>query len=92
MRKEKMTQMFWIIWKLLWILFALLIAYQILVKVFGGSWISDTLTIGFLVLNTTLIINVAINQAKMRADLNNLARQFQSLAHDFKEHIKEQRH
>ena len=70
------------------ILFGWFIIYQILRKVFGGSWVSESLIIGLLILNITLTFNLTKETAEIKTDLYHLRTQFQSLAQDFKEHLK----
>ena len=89
MKKETVMQMLDLIWTLFLILFGLLAIYQTLVKIFGGSWVSESLIIAFMVLSIGLLFKIAVTQAKMRVELNHFIEQFKSLAHDFKEHIKQ---
>ena len=58
------------------IIFSLVILYQIILKLFGGSWATED------------IITNSIHLAKLKSDHNNLSNQFRCLANDFKSHIK----
>ena len=92
MKKENITQIFWIIWTALWILFALFIAYQILVKVFGGSWISEALTIALLSANLITTIQLIQKTARIESDVHHLSRKVDEIDQNLKEHIKESKH
>ena len=92
MKKENIAQIFWIIWTALWILFALFIAYQILVKVFGGSWISEALTIALLSANLITTIQLIQKTARIESDVHHLSRKVDEIDQNLKEHIKESKH
>lgn len=87
------------VWTLFLIPFGLLIIYQILVKVFGGSWISEALILTLLAFNVGYTIRVdnrvrrmEVKLARLEIKIDNIEKQFQSLAHDFKEHVKQTKH
>lgn len=63
----------------------LFIAYQIILKIFGGSWETEDIVVTLLVLIISSIFTIVIILAQLKSDHNHLARQFSSLAKDFKE-------
>ena len=70
------------------IIFGLFIFYQIILKIFGGSWSNENLIIALLMLNMGVTITLAVNQVKLHSDHNHLTGQFKSLANDFKSHLQ----
>jgi len=76
-------------------IFALFLTYQILRKIFGGSWDMDDLTLSLGILNTGFLFTLVILFAQLKSDVgqlksdhNHLSNQFKSLANDFKVHVK----
>ena len=69
------------------IVFGLFLAYQIILKILGGSWQTESLIISLLMLNIGITFTLAINHAKINARIAHLTYQFRSLAKDFKEHL-----
>jgi len=69
------------------IVLGLVVAYQLVLKILGGSWMSESLIIALLVMNISLSFANAINLAKLGSDHRYLRRQFGCLARDFKEHV-----
>ena len=67
------------------ILFGLFIAYQLVRKIFGGSWQTEDLVISLLMLNIGITFTIAISHIKTNFRLSFLERQFSCLAKDFKE-------
>ena len=84
MKKEYITQILRIIWTLLWILFALFITYQILIKVFGGSWISEVLILTLVVLNLTQTYEMKGEIGKIAADISYLKDTTRDLQHQIR--------
>ncbi|MBT5021802.1 hypothetical protein HOK51_02415 [Candidatus Woesearchaeota archaeon] len=72
------------------ILFGLLIVYQIIKKMLGGSWSVEELVISLLVLNLGSTFTVGIMIAQNNSDLKYLKQQFSSLARDFKIHLRKE--
>lgn len=70
------------------ILFGLLLIYQILRKVFGGSWETEDIIIALLIFNLGSIFTIGLSFAKLKSDHSHLANQFRNLANDFKKYIK----
>lgn len=69
---------------ILLIAFAIFIIYQLILKIFGGSWETQDIAIALLVIMLGLIFNIAIRQAKLETNLNHFSRNFFCLARDFK--------
>ena len=73
--------------------FGLFMAYQLLRKIFGGSWDAENLIIGLVIANITMTFGFAVKNSKdimrVSSDLKHLTKQFNSLAHDFKSHIRD---
>ena len=74
--------------KIFLIIFGLFILYQIILKIFGGSWMTESLIIALLMLNIGLTFTNSIKIAKNNSDFNHLSNQFKCLANDFKLHTK----
>ena len=72
---------------ILLIIFGLFLAYQIILKLLGGSWPTENIIIALLVFNIGLTFTIAFNLAQLRSDHNHIVGQFNHLAKDFKEHI-----
>ncbi len=70
------------------ILLGLFIIYQIIKKVFGGSWTTDSIIISLLIFNLGCVFTIGLSLAKLKSDHNHLTNQFRSLANDFKRDIK----
>jgi hypothetical protein len=73
--------------KVLLTLFAVFMLYQIARVVFGGSWTTEDILLGLVILNVGMTFTMGIIMSQMRADLNHLSKQFSSLARDFKSHM-----
>ncbi len=73
-------------------IFGLFLVYQILKKIFGGSWEIESIIISLLIFNIGLTFTIAftlgISLAKLKSDHNHLENQFKSLVSDFKNHSK----
>lgn len=76
----------WILIVLL-IIFGLFIAYQIALKIFGGSWATEDIIVALLVFIIGVLFTTSLNLVKLNMRQNNLERQFFRLAKDFKEHL-----
>lgn len=68
---------------------AVFILFQVLRKVFGGSWITEGVVLGLLLTNLSVTAMVALMAVGSKSDYGHLKRQFTSLALDFKSHVKE---
>ena len=90
--RQRWSKILELLWNIFLILFGLFIAYQILRKVFGGSWIVESLIIALLMFNIGYTIKMDRRLTRIEADLHHLRKQFDSLAYDYKEHVKQARH
>ena len=72
---------------ILLIIFGLFVAYQIILKIFGGSWSTEDIIVALLIFNIGFVFTLALNQARTSSKLNYLGLQFKCLAKDFKEHL-----
>ena len=66
-------------------IFGLFIAYQIILKIFGGSWETEDIVVTLLVLIIGSTFTIVINLAQLKSEHRNLSKQFGCLAKDFKE-------
>jgi len=82
--KKEIIEAVQIILMILIIIFGLFILYQIILKIFGGSWETENLIIGLLMINISLTFALSISLTKLRSDHNYLLNQFKNLASDFK--------
>jgi len=87
MRNKKLIDNLQILLMIILILFGLFISYQIIRKIVGASWETESIIIALLMLNIGLTFTIAISQVKLNSDHNHLQRQFQYLAKDFKEQM-----
>ncbi len=75
------------------IVFGLFIAYQLIRKILGGSWGTEDIITAMVIANITVTFGLAINTTKgitkINSELSHLRKQFNSLATDFKAHIKD---
>ena len=69
------------------IVFGLFIAYQIFLKIIGGSWQTEVMIIALLFFNIGLTSTIAFSLSKLTSDHHHLKYQFRCLAKDFKEHL-----
>ena len=72
-------------------LFGLFVFYQILRKIFGGSWSSEGVIIALLLFNTAGFLTLSVLYAELKSDLKHFKSPFKSLAVDFKVHQKDYR-
>jgi len=73
---------------ILLILFGIFIAYQIILKIIGGSWETENLIISLLIFNLGAVFTIAIMLATLISEHKNLERRFDLLVRDFKEHTR----
>ncbi|MDP1694013.1 MAG: hypothetical protein Q8L34_00560 [Candidatus Woesearchaeota archaeon] len=66
-------------------LFGLFMLYQILRRMFGGSWGIETLIFGLVVLHIGFTFWLAMKMTETKTEVRHLRSQFHSLATDFKE-------
>ena len=76
-------------------IFGLFIIYQILKKIFGGSWATEGIIISLLMFNLGLTFTIifkleksSVKLARLSSDHSHLENQFKSLVSDFKNHSK----
>lgn len=69
------------------IIFGLFIAYQIILKIFGGSWATEDIIVALLVFVIGFVFTIALNLVKLNLKHGHLEKQFYFLAKDFKEYI-----
>ena len=72
---------------ILLIIFGLFIVYQIILKIFGGSWETEDIIVALLVFVIGFMFTIALNLVKLDLRHNQLQKQFYFLAKDFKEHV-----
>jgi len=70
------------------ILFGLLIVYQVIKKIFGGSWTTENIVISLLVFNLGCVFTIGLSLVRLGSDHNHLKNQFRNLASDFKKYAK----
>ncbi|MBI4440243.1 hypothetical protein HY638_04700 [Candidatus Woesearchaeota archaeon] len=69
------------------ILFGIFLLYQVILKIFGGSWTTEDLVFGFIVVMVGFQFQMNTALTRVQSDLGYLKNQFRALAGDFKEHI-----
>jgi len=81
------------------ILFSLLVIYQLLRKILGGSWTMESILISMnIVIITSILmiagflINLARSTGKIESNFENVRDSLVHLAQDFKEHISKKKH
>ncbi|MFA6022837.1 MAG: hypothetical protein WC781_01995 [Candidatus Pacearchaeota archaeon] len=70
------------------IIFAIVILYQIIKKILGGSWTTENIIVTLLVALIGLVFTNSIHLAKLSSDYKHLNIQFRNLAKDFKYHLQ----
>ncbi|MBU3907194.1 MAG: hypothetical protein KKA64_02995 [Nanoarchaeota archaeon] len=70
------------------ILLGLFILYQLIKKIFRGSWQTEDIIIALLIFNIGFSFTIALAQTKISSDYNHLSNQFRYLAEDFKLHLQ----
>jgi len=73
-----------IVLKTLLTLFGLLLIYQLIRVIFGGSWSTEELVVALLVLNISITFSLAKKVESNAVETRNLKISFLSLAKDFK--------
>lgn len=84
--KYKFIDIFQTILMIILILFGLLILYQIIRKIAGGSWETENIIIALLMFNISLTVVLALNQVRTSIGLHYLTNKVNHLVKDFKEH------
>ncbi|MFA5173666.1 MAG: hypothetical protein WC438_00630 [Candidatus Pacearchaeota archaeon] len=85
--KNKSLDFIQIILILIMFIFGILIIYQLIKKILGGSWNSEDIIVALLIFNLGCLFTIILNLAKLNSDHEHLEKQFYYLAKDFKEHI-----
>ena len=67
------------------IIFGLFLAYQVLLKILGGSWGAEQIITALVVFNLGLTFTLATVVFGMKSDVGHLTHQFRALATDFKQ-------
>jgi len=70
------------------IIFGIFILYQILRVLLGGSWQVDDIILALLIFNLGAIFTIGLMTATLKSNHKNLSNKFNSLANDFKQHLK----
>ncbi len=70
------------------VIFGLYLLFQVLRKVFGGSWSTEDLILGLLIFNLGCTFTIGLMVTQIKSDQSHLKGQFKSLAGDFKRHVK----
>ena len=91
--REK-NNIFELILTIVLIIFGAYIAIQLIRKIFGGSWTTESIIISLTILIlaslfviTGFLINQSKSLGKLESKFDNLKNSFCSLAKDFKEHL-----
>lgn len=84
---DKKVDYLTIIIYILLILFAIFVIYQLIIKIFGGSWETQDIIIALLILIIGFVFNLTIKSSRLDANFSNLKNSFCNLAKDFKEHL-----
>jgi len=71
------------------ILWALFVVYQILRKVFGGSWAIEEVILGMAFINITATISMAVLFGYMKADISYMKNDIKSVKKELKEFRKD---
>lgn len=73
------------------VLLGIFILFQIIRKMFGGSWTTEEIILALLIFNLGAVFTIGIMVAQLQSDHNHLKGQFKSLANDFKEANKKKK-
>lgn len=76
------------IFEIILIVFGIFMLYQIIRKILGGSWTIEEIILGIVLLNIGATFTIGIMLAQVKSDHGHLKKQFNSLAGDFKAHVK----
>jgi len=87
--KIKIKEIFISIIVILLAVFGLFLAFQIIKKIFIGSWETEDLILAILFFNTGAVFSIIFILATIKSDLKHLSKKFDSLVSDFKGHLKE---
>ena len=79
--KMRAGDIFTLIIYILLIISSIFLIYQIILKIFGGSWETQDIIIALLILMLGLMFNIAIKQVRFET-------RFSYLANDFRNHLK----
>lgn len=82
--KRKFYDVAQLILNLFLIVFGLYVAYQLILKLLGGSWMTENLIIAFLVMNIGLTLGNTFRLVKLSSDYGYLRGQFNSLVRDLR--------
>ena len=85
--KQKTRKIFQNIFVITLIIFGLFVIYQIIRRIFGGSWATEGIIIALLVFNMGAIYTMGYNLAEIKSEIKHFKNQFRSLASDFKRHL-----
>ncbi len=61
---------------ILLIIFGLFIAYQIILKIFGGSWATEDIIVALLIFVIGFVFTIALNLVKLNLKHDHLEKQF----------------
>ena len=87
MKNEKSMNIVGVLLIIFLILFGLFIAYQIILKIFGGSWETESIIIALLVFNLGLSFTTTFSLVRLNSDHNHLEKKFGYLVKDFKGYL-----
>ena len=71
------------------ILFGLIISYQLIKVILGGSWESEDIIISLLMFNLGAVFTIGLMLATFISNHKHLSSKFSYLAKDFKKHLEE---
>ena len=69
------------------LILGLFLIYQIIRKIFIGSWSTEDIILTLLIFNLGCVFTIILNLARLNSDHYYLRGQFYHLVKDFKEHI-----
>ncbi|MBM3234646.1 hypothetical protein FJZ19_06155 [Candidatus Pacearchaeota archaeon] len=92
--KERIREILNILILILLIAFSIFIIYQLIIKIFGGSWTTESIIVSLVLLIIAslfviagFLISISRTIGKIETKLNNLKDSFCNLAKDFKHHL-----
>ena len=88
MKNKKVIDILQTIVVILLIVFGLFIGYQIIRKIFGGSWSTENIIISLLIFDIGFSFTIALSLVRLGSEHNYLSNQFRHLANDFKVHLQ----
>jgi len=89
MKNKEIIDILQITLTILLIILGLFIIYQIIRKIFGGSWSTENIIISLLMLNIGFTFALAVNQARTNTNVGHLSNSFRHLVNDFKLHLRD---